>query len=44
VLAQVRPGLSVVATVDTRTKPPEGAETLVPPNARPAGSGESGRR
>ena len=37
VLAQLRPGLSVYATVDTRTKPPEGAETLVPPAARPAG-------
>ena len=34
VLAQLRPGLSVTATVDTRTKPPEGAETLVPPAAR----------
>jgi membrane fusion protein (multidrug efflux system) len=44
VMAQLRPGLSVVATVDTRTKPPDGAETLVPPDARPAGSGSSGRR
>jgi membrane fusion protein (multidrug efflux system) len=43
VMAQLRPGLSVVATVDTRTKPPEGAETLVPPDAKPAGSGSSGR-
>ena len=34
VLAQLRPGLSVTATVDTRTKPPEGAETLVPPGSR----------
>jgi len=37
VVAQLRPGLSVTATVDTRTKPPGGAETLVPPAARPAG-------
>jgi len=37
VVAQLRPGLSVYATVDTRTKPPGGAETLVPPAARPAG-------
>jgi len=44
VMAQLRPGLSVVATVDTRTKPPDGAETLVPPDARPAGSRSSGRR
>jgi membrane fusion protein (multidrug efflux system) len=44
VMAQLRPGLSVVATVDTRTKPPEGAETLVPPDGRPVGSGSSGRR
>jgi membrane fusion protein (multidrug efflux system) len=44
VLAQLRPGLSVTATVDTRTKPPEGAETLVPPDAKPVGSGSSGRR
>jgi membrane fusion protein, multidrug efflux system len=35
VLAQLRPGPSVTATVDTRTKPPEGAETLVPPGSRP---------
>ena len=35
VLAQLRPGLSVTATVDTRTKPPGGAETLVPPGSRP---------
>ena len=34
VLAQLRSGLSVTATVDTRTKPPEGAETLVPPGSR----------
>ena len=44
VMAQLRPGLSVVATVDTRTKPPDGAETLVPPDARPAGSRSSRRR
>ena len=44
VMAQLRPGLSVTATVDTRTKPPESAETLVPPDARPAGSRSSGRR
>jgi membrane fusion protein (multidrug efflux system) len=44
VLAQLRPGLSVTATVDTRTKPPEGAETLAPPDGRPAVSGSSGRR
>ena len=31
VLDQLRPGLSVVATVDTRTAPPQGAQTLVPP-------------
>jgi membrane fusion protein (multidrug efflux system) len=31
VLGQLRPGLSVVATVDVRTAPPQGAETLVPP-------------
>jgi membrane fusion protein (multidrug efflux system) len=43
VMAQMRPGLSVIATVDTRTKPPDGAETLVPPNARPVGSGSSGQ-
>jgi membrane fusion protein (multidrug efflux system) len=36
VMAQLRPGLSVTAIVDTRTKPPEGAETLVPPNSRPS--------
>jgi membrane fusion protein (multidrug efflux system) len=30
VLDQLRPGLSVVATVDTRTAPPRGAQTLVP--------------
>jgi membrane fusion protein (multidrug efflux system) len=36
VMAQLRPGLSVIAIVDTRTKPPEGAETLVPPNFRPS--------
>ena len=34
VLAQLRPGLSVTATVDTRTKPPDDAETLVPPGSR----------
>ena len=44
VIAQLRPGLSVTATVDTRTKPPESAETLVPPDVRPAGSRSSGRR
>jgi membrane fusion protein (multidrug efflux system) len=30
VLDQLRPGLSVIATVDTRTAPPQGARTLVP--------------
>jgi membrane fusion protein, multidrug efflux system len=30
-LQQLRPGLSVTATVDIRTAPPSGAETLVPP-------------
>jgi len=34
VLAQLRPGLSVTATVDTRTAPPQGAETLVPPGSK----------
>jgi membrane fusion protein (multidrug efflux system) len=36
VLAQLRPGLSVVATVDLRTTPANGAQTLVPtaPSAR----------
>ncbi|HZC96842.1 MAG TPA: HlyD family secretion protein, partial [Bradyrhizobium sp.] len=31
VLDRIRAGLSVEATVDTRTAPPEGRETLVPP-------------
>jgi multidrug resistance efflux pump len=31
VLDRIRAGLSVEATVDTRTAPPEGGETLVPP-------------
>jgi len=31
VLGQLRPGLSVNATVDLRTAPPSGADTLVPP-------------
>jgi membrane fusion protein (multidrug efflux system) len=31
ILPQLRPGLSVVPTVDTRTAPPTGAQTLVPP-------------
>jgi membrane fusion protein (multidrug efflux system) len=44
VMEQLRPGLSVTATVDTRSKPPEGAETLVPPDAKPVGSGSSGLR
>ena len=35
VLAQLRPGLSVTTTVDTRTKPPQSAETLVPPGSPP---------
>src|SRR5260370_40435522 len=30
-LYQLRPGLSVVATVHTRTAPPQDARTLVPP-------------
>jgi membrane fusion protein (multidrug efflux system) len=30
-LQQLRPGLSVTATVDIRTAPPSGAQTLVPP-------------
>jgi membrane fusion protein (multidrug efflux system) len=34
VLAQLRPGLSVAVTVDTRTAPPQGAETLVPPGSK----------
>ena len=34
VLGQLRPGLSVTATVDVRTAPPQGAETLVPATAR----------
>jgi membrane fusion protein (multidrug efflux system) len=33
VLDRLRPGLSVVATVDTRTAPPQGARTLVPPSS-----------
>ena len=32
-LQQLRPGLSVTATVDIRTAPPSGAQTLVPPQA-----------
>ena len=31
VLDRIRAGLSVEATIDTRTAPPEGGETLVPP-------------
>jgi membrane fusion protein, multidrug efflux system len=32
-LQQLRPGLSVTATVDIRTAPPSGAQTLVPPQS-----------
>jgi hypothetical protein len=31
VLDRIRAGLSVEATIDTRTAPPEGGETLAPP-------------
>jgi membrane fusion protein, multidrug efflux system len=34
VLGQLRPGLSVTVTVDTRTAPPQDAQTLVLPGAR----------
>jgi len=32
VLDRIRAGLSVEATIDTRTAPPQGGETLVPPS------------